>query len=324
MDLTHAHLLLNHVPTIGFGVGLFLYLWALASGSFDMKRAALVLFTGVAILTIPTYWTGNAAAEIICKGIDPGAADFTQSTTCPDGTVSRSLIQTHEGAALVAFTVIEITGAFAWLGLWQIRRIKQTAKWLTTAVLILALVSMALVAGAANIGGEIRHSEIRESPEIQTAIGHFAREVGLMVTSAPYGWPSLETLHFVGLSLLIGVVALIDLRMLGVFKQANFPSLHRLLPWGILGFAVNTITGMLFFVAAPGQYAHNIAFVWKIVLMMLANANMLYFTLFDEAWELKAGDDAPFTAKFASVSALVLWIAVLYFGSMLPFLGNAF
>ena len=214
MDLTHAHLLLNHVPTIGFGVALFLFLWSLFSGSFDMKRAGLVLFTGVAILTIPTYWTGNAAAEIICKGIDPGAADFVQSPTCPDANVSRSLIQTHEGAALLAFGVIEITGAFAWLGLWQIRRFQQPAKWNTAVVLVLALISMILVAGAANIGGEIRHSEIRETPEVTTAIGHFAREVGLIVTSAPYGWPSLETLHFIGLTLLIGVVLLIDLRML--------------------------------------------------------------------------------------------------------------
>ena len=324
MDLTHAHLLLNHVPTIGFGVGLFLFLWSLLSGSFDLKRASLVLFTGVAILTIPTYWTGNAAAEIICVGIDPGAADFAQSPTCPDQAVSKSLILTHEGAALIAFGVIQLTGAFAWLGLWQIRRFKQPSQWNIMVVLVLSLLAMGLVARAANIGGEIRHSEIREKPEVTTAEGHFARKVGLLVTQAPYGWPSLETLHFIGLSLLIGVVLVIDLRMLGVLKQTSFSTLHRLLPWGILGFALNAVTGMLFFVAAPGQYAHNIAFVWKIALMMLANANMLYFTLFDEAWALQPGDEAPFTAKFASVSAIVLWVAVLYFGSMLPFLGNAF
>ena len=58
--------------------------------------------------------------------------------------------------------------------------------------------------------------------------------------------------------------------------------------------------------------------------VMLAGANALYFTLFDEAWVLKPGDDAPFTAKVVAVSAIALWLGVLYFGSMLPFLGNSF
>jgi hypothetical protein len=323
MDLTHLHLLLNHVPTIGFGIALFFFFWSLIARSGELTRAALVLFVGVAILTIPTYWTGNAAAETICRGIDPGNSDFTEKP-CRDTTLSKSLIQTHEGAALFAFTFIELTGAVAWLGLWQLRRRGRPERWSIAAILVLSLASMALVAGAANIGGEIRHVEIRAQPESTTAVGHLARKVGILVTTAPYGWPALETLHFMGLTLLIGVVLVIDLRMLGVLRQASFPSIHRLLPWAILGFGINTLSGMLFFVAAPAQYAHNIAFVWKVALIVLATVNAFYFTLFDEAWTLKAGDEAPLTAKAVAVSAIVLWIGVLYFGSMLPFLGNAF
>ena len=323
MDLTHLHILLNHIPTIGFGIALFLFLWSLIASSAELKRASLVLFVGIAILTLPTYWTGNAAAETICRGVDPGNSDFNNGP-CRDTTLSKSLIQTHEGAALIAFTLIEITGAFAWLGLWQLRRTSRPAGWTVATVLVLSLASMALVTRAANIGGEIRHSEIRAQPETTTAEGHFARTVGLAVTKLPYGWPSLETLHFIGLSMLIGVVLLIDLRMLGVMKNISFPSLHRLLPWAILGFGINTTTGMLFFVTAPGQYALNVAFIWKVALIVLAGVNAFYFTLFDEAWILKPGDEAPFTAKAAALSAIVLWVGVLYFGSMLPFLGNAF
>ncbi len=62
----------------------------------------------------------------------------------------------------------------------------------------------------------------------------------------------------------------------------------------------------------------------KIGLVMLAGANALYFTLFDEPWELGPQEDAPITAKIAAASAMVLWVAVMYCGSMLPFLGNAF
>jgi hypothetical protein len=137
-------------------------------------------------------------------------------------------------------------------------------------------------------------------------------------------WPTCETLHFVGLSLLCGVVFLVDLRVLGVMRGVSFASLHRLLPWAALGFGVNIGTGMLFFVGIPGQYIHNPAFYWKIGLAMLAGANALYFTLFDEPWSLGPGEDAPITAKVFAASAMVLWIGVMYCGSMLPFLGNSF
>jgi uncharacterized membrane protein len=317
MDLTHAHLLLNHVPTAGFVIGLLLYASSLIARNAEWKRASLVIFVGIALVTIPTYVSGNAAADVLCEG---GA----KAPACADPGVPKSLIQAHEDAALLAFAAIVLTGAFAWLGLWQIRRTSRAANWNLAAVLLLSLVAFGLVARAANIGGEIRHPEIRPAQETVTPGGHLARSLGASVLALPYGWPSLETLHFIGLSLLIGVILLIDLRMLGVMKDVAFPALHRLLPWAILGFGTNLVTGVLFFVASPEQYVGNIAFVWKMILVMLAGANALYFTLFEEAWVLKPGDDAPFTAKAVAVSAIALWLGVLYCGSMLPFLGNAF
>ena len=317
MDPAHLHLLLNHVPTVGFVIGLILFVSSLIARSAELKRASLVIFVGIALVTIPTYVSGNAAEEVLCEG---GA----KAPTCADASVSQSLVQTHEGEALLAFAAIILTGAFAWLGLWQIRRTSRAANWNLAVILLLSLVAFGLAARAANMGGEIRHPEIRSAQETVTAEGHLARRLGSFVLALPYGWPSLETLHFIGLTLLIGVVLMIDLRMLGVMKDVAFPALHRLLPWAILGFGTNLVTGMLFFVASPEQYDRNIAFVWKMILVMLAGANALYFTLFDEAWVLKPGDDAPLTAKAAAVSAIALWLGVLYFGSMLPFLGDAF
>jgi len=317
MDPAHVHLLLNHVPTAGFVIGLMLFVSSLIARNSELKRASLVIFVGIALVTIPTYVSGNAAEEVLCEG---GA----KAPACMDPGVSKSLIRIHEDAALLAFAAIILTGAFAWLGLWQIRRTSRAENWNLAVILLLSLVAFGLVARAANIGGEIRHPQIRSAREAVTPEGHFARKLGAFVLALPYGWPSLETLHFIGLSLLVGVILLIDLRMLGVMKDVAFPALHRLLPWAILGFGTNLVTGMLFFVASPEQYVGNIAFVWKMILVMLAGANALYFTLFEEAWVLKAGDDAPLTAKAVAVSAIALWLGVLYFGSMLPFIGNSF
>ena len=66
MDLTHIHLLLNHFPTVGTIIGLGLLLVALIGKSNDLKRAALVVFLGIGLITIATYVTGNAAQATIC------------------------------------------------------------------------------------------------------------------------------------------------------------------------------------------------------------------------------------------------------------------
>lgn len=305
---THIHLLLNHVPTIGFGIAMGLLIGALVSRSDDLKKAALTVLVAVALLTLPTYLTGNAAEESI-RNL-PG--------------VSRTLIATHEGAALVAFIFMEITGAVAWLALWQFhRRSRMTTRTLGT-VLVLAVITMGLVTRAANVGGEIRHTEIQLAVETTTAEGPIGRDLATWVKAVPWVWPAAESLHFVGLSLLMGVVLLIDLRMLGVMKQVSVKALDRLIPWAILGFGVNVVTGMLFFVAAPEQYTQNIAFFWKIGLLIVAVFNGLYFTVYDKAWELAPGADAAPLSKVMAASALLLWVGVMYYGSMLPFIGNAF
>jgi len=307
MDLAHLHLLLNHFPTIGTIMGGGLFVLSLITNSDDLKRASLVALLGISLIAIPTYISGNGAQDAV-KSL-PG--------------VSKTLIETHEGAALVALGFIEVTGAFAWLGLWQFRRLARVPNWNLSVILVLTAVSLGLMARASNLGGEIRHGEIRAEKGIVARDG-LARTVGSFVTDTRWMWPTCETLHFIGLSLLMGVAFLVDLRVLGVVKGVSFASLHRLLPWAALGFGVNVITGMLFFVGIPGQYIHNTTFYWKMALVMLAGLNAVYFTLLEEPWELGPKEDAPLTAKIAAASAMLLWVGVMYCGSMLPFLGNAF
>ena len=55
---THVHLLLNHVPTVGFIIALALFVFGLALRSDDLKRVSLVVMTGIALVTIPTFTTG--------------------------------------------------------------------------------------------------------------------------------------------------------------------------------------------------------------------------------------------------------------------------
>jgi uncharacterized membrane protein len=313
MSLPHVHLLLNHFPIIGLIIALGLYLFALAGRSDDLKRASLVIFTGIALLSIPTYMSGNGAAEKIQKL--PG--------------VSKAVLQAHNNAALEAITFIEITGLLAWLALWQFRRFGHARRWTVGSVLVLSTISVYLMAITGNTGGEIRHTEIRTVQQAEKQAGDpvplfDAATVSEFVSAHKWMWPTCETLHFVGLSLLLGVVFLVDLRMFGLMKNVSFPTLHRLMPWAILGFGINVLTGMAFFVAESGQYTKSVPFQWKMLFVLVAGANALYFTMFDDVWKIEAGDNAPVTAKFAAGSAVVLWVAIMWCGSMLPFLGDSF
>ena len=243
--------------------------------------------------------------------------------------VSEALILAHQDAALVALIFIELTGFVAWLGLWQYRRFSRPAKGILPAVLLCSVMAVGLAASAATKGGEILHEEIRavgRAPALGPESG-LSTAIVTAVIDRPWIWPAAETIHFIGLWLLFGVVMVVNLRMLGMMKSVPFSSLHRLLPWGVLGFGVNLITGIVFFVATPGNYLEpvpNIALQAKIVLMMLAGVSVLYHTLFDQAWEIASGMDAPATSKVVAASSLFLWLGIIYFGQMLPFIGNSF
>ena len=309
-NLTHLHLLLNHFPTVGFSVGLGLYLVALLRKSDDLKRASLVIFLGIGLLSIPTYMSGKAAQQAIAG--QEGVSDM--------------LMETHQDAALLAFFFMEITGLLAWLGLWQFRRVSRVAGWNLSAVLVLSLVTFGLMARAADIGGEIRHPEIQAEGDAAAPDTELIKSSSIagFVNTTNWAWPAAESLHFMGLTLLLGVVLVVNLRMLGVGKNVSFAAVHRLLPWGVLGFGINVMTGIVFFVTIPEQYTENIALHWKILLTMIAGLNVLYFTVFDEAWAVGPGADAPVRAKIMASFTILLWVGVIWFGRMMPFIGGSF
>lgn len=312
MNWTHVHLLLNHFPTVGMIVGLGVFIMALAAKSDDLKRASLVVFFFIALLSIPTFITGTAAELSLEKNPE----------------IPKALVQAHETAAFIALWVMELTGALSWLGLWQFRRLARVPQGTITAVLITALVSFGLMARAANMGGDIHHAEIRTGPVpafSENGPQPLARVLGDAMVNLAWGWPASETIHFIGLSLLFGVVLLVDLRMLGMMTSIPYSTLHRLLPWGMLGFGANVVTGMLFFIGAPTSfYVTNGIFFWKMALILVAGANALYFTVFDQPWTMGAGDAPPVAARVAAASGILLWLGVIFCGQMLPFLGHSF
>lgn len=141
------------------------------------------------------------------------------------------------------------------------------------------------------------------------------------MTKVIWVWPVCETLHFLGLSLLIGTIGLFDLRLLGFAKLLPVAAMHRLIPWGIFGFAINVATGTLFFIGQPNQYIHNVSFHLKLLFLCLAGINVLIFyaTMFRKVEALRPGDNAPLAARVIAASSLFLWVGIMCFGRLLTF-----
>lgn len=140
---------------------------------------------------------------------------------------------------------------------------------------------------------------------------------------APWAWPLGETLHFFGLSLLIGSVGVFDLRLLGLMKRVPLSAVRDFLPWAIVGFAINLATGVYFFIVQPRYYIANPAWWPKVFFLLVAGLNVALFErmLSPRIRTLRADEDTPTSFKIAGAVSLISWFGVLYFGRMLAFAG---
>lgn len=316
LNLAHLHLLLNHVPTVGAVAALGLLLMGFVRRNDHLTHVGLEALFLIAVMALPVYASGAAA--------------FQQLRNQPG--VAVDAIRLHEDVALFGFAWMEIAGFVAWVALWQIRRKSApTARGLTIASTLLLVVALVVMSRAANLGGEIRHPEIRAEAAVAPP-GDPNRFITSAITQeavySTWAWPAAETVHFLGLSLSLGVLLMVNLRILGALKQIPFADVHRLLPWGMLGFGANLITGMFFFVGQSAQYTSSEPFFWKVVLLVIAGANFLYLTVFGKAWPHSAAAPVAFEANLAdklmAVTSMAAWLGVLYAGRMLPFLGKSF
>jgi len=298
----HLHLLLNHIPTVGFGVAVALFIAGLMKKSGDLQQASFVAFFVNALLAIPAYVSGNAAEFVLRE--QPG--------------ISATLLTAHQNAAVLGLIFAQMTGLVGWLALWRFKR------WTIPALLALSVATFAFMARAANIGGGIRHPEILAGEPVGTpqAWPELAAMGTALIVNHPWVWPICEILHFVGLCLLFGAALLVNLRMSGVIKGVALADVNRLLPWAVIGLAINLITGMLFLLASPDQYTQNAAFGWKIWLIVVAGATLLYPIVSEDVRALKPDAEAPIVAKCIAVGSICLWIAVIFLGRFLPYIGS--
>jgi hypothetical protein len=147
-----------------------------------------------------------------------------------------------------------------------------------------------------------------------------AKPIGRLMHSR-WGWPAAESIHFIGLSLLVGTIVLFDLRLLGMARRISIAALHKLVPWGLLGYGINLVSGACFLMAEPDQYIYNPAFHFKMLFMAVAGFNALSFYLV--AARRTMGADAeegiPRSARIIAATSILMWIAIIVCGRLLTF-----
>ena len=137
-------------------------------------------------------------------------------------------------------------------------------------------------------------------------------------------WPTCESIHFIGLTMLIGAAGFFDLRLMGFMRRVPIAAAKAFMPYGITGFALNLTTGTLFFVMRPSMYAFSAAWWAKVFFIVVAGLNAMFFetTLGARVLALGPGEDTPTSFKIVGGVSLFSWFAVLYFGRMLPYIGT--
>lgn len=144
MSGAHIHLLLNHIPVIGMLIGLVVFTLGVWRRNDSWTRLALGLFAAVALVALATMLTGENAEEAVEQL--PG--------------VSESLIGTHEDAAKLAAIGAYVLGAISLATLVWVRK-RPLPRVLTVIVLPFVVLVSGLMGYTANLGGQIRHTEIR-------------------------------------------------------------------------------------------------------------------------------------------------------------------
>ena len=304
---SHIHIILNHFTTVGFVFALFFFITGIITKTDAMKRAAYVALVICGILGAPTFVTGSSAMWALT---DPPVAGIT-----------KAVINAHRDFAIFSLFGLAATGAAAWIEIWRYRYSGTFSKTSTWLILALAFITLALMAETGHRGGQINH------PEILVATDHLrtnadigvAQRTEILINNVIWFVP-WQTIHFFGYTLVFATVLAVTMRIFGLWKSIPFSAIHRILPIGVFGVMMNVFTGMLMLMADTFRYVNEPAFWPKMMFLPIGAIAVLYFSLSDKLWAVKAGEDAPIKAKWVAALVLFSWTTVIMGGRLLPYI----
>jgi len=147
--------------------------------------------------------------------------------------------------------------------------------------------------------------------------------IGTLIRESDYAFPIIESVHVLAVTLLIGTIALLDLRMLGlVLRHISITRIARaVFPLTWSGFVVMSISGFLLFWAEAAKNYSNPAFRIKLILLVLVGLNPLIFhtTIYRRVHEWEVLAISPWRARASAIASLTLWTGILAAGRAIAY-----
>lgn len=158
----------------------------------------------------------------------------------------------------------------------------------------------------------------------ELAQGLQASSIGVALSESPYAFPLIEAIHLIGLSVSVGLIFLIDLRLVGIFLK-NVPVtdlLRQLRPIVLGGFAVIFASGVLLFWSEAATIIVSPAFPVKFLFIAIAGVNALYFEvkLAKQKQVVENHAALPANVRYAGLASLFSWSVVIIAGRLIPYL----
>jgi len=146
--------------------------------------------------------------------------------------------------------------------------------------------------------------------------------LGVAMRQSLWLYPIVEIVHLTGIALLVGSIAMLDLRLLGLSRSVPVRRLaFHILPWTAASFLLIVPSGLSMFVAHAGDFIASPVFVLKICLILAAGVNAAVFHagVFRGAAAWDAEVPPPPAARAAGAVSLLLWVSVIACGRLLAY-----
>jgi hypothetical protein len=146
--------------------------------------------------------------------------------------------------------------------------------------------------------------------------------VGVLVAESLWGYPLFETIHTIGMAMLVGSLGLVNLRVLGYKPELPLLGTRQLLPLAWLGFTLNAVSGSLLFSSDAVYFFSSWTFLIKMVLIVLGgiNAALLGRRVFRDAAAAGTAPAPPSVGtKWIAGTSLVFWLAAVCAGRLIAY-----
>lgn len=141
------------------------------------------------------------------------------------------------------------------------------------------------------------------------------------VLGSIWGYPILLSFHSLGLGLLVGLLVVIDLRVLGFARPLPLSELRRLMPWVWVGFVANAVSGVILFMADATKDFYSNSFRWKMLSIVVGLAIAVYL---NNKVLREDTSETPPSARLLAVVSLVSWTGAIIAGRLIAYLSSPF